>query len=279
MPLPREATMADRNGWLDVDLGQVAASALQCDMSSAALLFLELKASQQSLQPRSSRRSMVSNLDELADIAPAIFQSVHDPDFFYSVQEIPTMASLVKKLTHEGSDYKTLSIQSAIYDSNLKSSFSGGAAAIESAMFTALSNANFDGLAKAVQSRIGPVTEDRTSQSALQVSLNLHQWDLPPQVDQSAIARIMLDVFYTVDATSDKAVISQSLSRSLSKILDAVSVPKLDSGRGHESLSAMAILTEIKEALSVTSFHSLEDVCQKFELKDWVTNERYVIEH
>jgi ataxia telangiectasia mutated family protein len=259
-PFPRESTLADRLSWLDVDLGLAAAAAAACQAYKTAILFLELLDSQRHLlSARSSRRSSLPKLDDLATLVQSIFQKLDDPDFFYGVQEKASVASVLQKLDHEGAGLQKLSFQSAMYDSSLKCSSEENEVPDASGIMSALSAANLDGLARAVQMHQKLRDDKATTDSVLSIGLNLHQWDLPalPSVAPSTKSAFM--TFRQLRTSRSQPKIVSILNQGLLESLNQIEKDKRLDLRAHQAMSTLAMLTEVKETLASSSMADLDD--------------------
>lgn len=257
-PFPRESTMADRNAWLDVSLTSAAEAASSCGMQPAALLFLELAVSQQALQPaRTSRKSSLLQLEQHNDLLQRIFSSVDDPDFFFGIQENASLQSVLSKLAHEDSAYKNLSFQSALFDTECKLTNSG-LSSQDSDVVAALSRNNLNGIARAVQLQ-ATTHGNSVNAGVLQIAMNLNQWDLPLQPEQQSSATVVLGTMRALENFSGKFTLVEHLDRALKTLLKPVAIDKLSSKIIQSNLSAMAVLTELRELLSASGIEGVQD--------------------
>jgi serine-protein kinase ATM len=247
-PMRKETTIADRSMWLDIDFGTAATAATSCAMYKSALMLLELQASQQmSPSNRSSRRSSVAKTKESPDLMRQIYQSLDDPDFFYGMQEDATLSSVMRKLSHEGDNFKNLSFQSAAFDSSVKTSDVDGSSGI----LRALISANMDGVARAVQAQLTPDIQKGgdTSVHASSTALNLHDWDLPVSPTASDSPSLLFQVLRAVNTLLDFAEVPKKLDGALLTLAKSVTKDHAIRDDLHRSMSTLAALTEMKEAL------------------------------
>jgi serine-protein kinase ATM len=259
-PFPRENTMADRSSWLDVDFGQAAVAAATCQASKTAILFLELQDSQRHLQSaRSSRRSSVPMIEDSDELMQSIFQKLDDPDFFYGVQEKASVASVLRKLDHEGAGLQKLSFQSAMYDSSLKCSAEQIETLDASGVMSALSAANLDGLARVVQLHQKLNDDKATTESVLSIGLNLHQWDLPALPSLAPSTKGAFMTFRQLNTARNQPKILSILNRGLLESLNQIGKAKMLDSRIHQAMSTLTILTEVKETLASSSIADLND--------------------
>ena len=263
-PFPRESTCADRNSWLDVDLGLAAAAAAACQAYKTSILFLELQDSQRHLQSgRPSRRSSAPRIDDQSVLVQSVFQKLDDPDFFYGVQEKASIASVLRKLDHEGAGLEKLSFQSAMYDSGLKCSIEQNETPDASGVMSALSAANLDGLARAVQLHQKLIDDKATTDSMLSIGLNLHQWDLPALPSLAPSTKSALTTFRQLNISRSQPKILSILSQGFLEAITQIEEAKILDSRAHQAMSTLAILTEVKETLASSSMADLNDQWQK----------------
>jgi ataxia telangiectasia mutated family protein len=277
-PLPTESTMADRNMWLDVSLTDAAEAASSCGMQSAALLFLELAVSQQTLaSARSSRKSSVLQLEQYDDLLQQIFSSVNDPDFFFGTQEKASLQSVLSKLAHEDSAYKNLSFQSALFDTECRISNSG-LQSQDSDIVAALSRNNLNGIARAVQLQTSTRSGKDTNGGVLQIAMNLHQWDLPFQAQEQSSTTIVLGTLRAFENFSSTITLAGQLDSALKNLLNPIAQEKLSTKSIQSNLGAMAILTELRELLSAPGIDDLRDeMGNQTARARWEAQERYFI--
>lgn len=255
-PMRKESTIADRSSWLSIDFGTAAAAAVSSAMYKSALLFFELHASQQVTQSsRSSRRSSAVRGKESAELMRQIYQGLDDPDFFYGIQEEASLTSVMRKVNHEGDKFKSLSFQSALLDSGIRTSDIDD----QFGLLKALVSANMNGVAAAVQAQWKPETEQRkeSSVSASLTALNLHQWNLPVSVTASDPPSLLFQVFRAANTAHDFAEVSGRLEGSLSTLVKSITQERAVGSVLRHSMSALAALTETREALSSRSSEEL----------------------
>jgi serine-protein kinase ATM len=255
-PLRKETTIADRSTWLNIDFDTAAAAAASCAMYKSALLLLELQASQQTSQSsRSSRRSSAAKVRESPDLLRQIYQSLDDPDFFYGRQEDASLSSVMRKLSHERNSFKNLSFQSAAFDSGIKASDS----ADHSELFGALVSANMNGVARAVQAQLIPAIgrHSDSSSGASFTALNLHQWDLPLSSAVSDPSSLLFQVFCAANTSINFAEVPKRLDAALLTLVENITQQRAVGTVLRHSMSALAALTETKEALSLRSSEEL----------------------
>jgi serine-protein kinase ATM len=274
-PLRTETTIADRTSWLEIDLSTAAAAAASCTMYKSALLLLELHASQLASQSsRSSRRSLATKVIESPDLLRQIYQNLDDPDFFYGMEEEASLSSVMRKLSHEGENFKNLSFQSAVFDSGIKSNIDD-----HSGLLEALVSANMNGVARAVQAQLAPDVGQRSDPRVgpSLTALNLHQWDLPISSTASDPSSLLFQVFQTANISLDISEIVKRLATALPTLIKSITQEHIVGNDLRYSMSALAALTEIKEALSSRSSAELAAYWLKLEQREkWLEFEKLV---
>ena len=273
-PLRKETTIADRNYWLEIDFATAATAAISCAMYKSALLLLELHVSQQMSQSsRSSRRSLMAKERESPDLMRQIYQHLDDPDFFYGMQEDASLDSVMRKLSHEGDTFKNLSFQSAVFDSGIKTSKVDD----QSGLLKALALANMNGVARAVQvqltSDLGQCNESHVNASLN--ALNLHQWDLPVSLTLPGPSSLLFQVFRAANTSLSFVEISKRLDGALLTLAKSIAHEHTVGNDLRHSMSALAALTETKEALSSRSSEELAAYWQKVKMREeWQQTEK-----
>jgi serine-protein kinase ATM len=274
-PLRKETTIADRTSWLEIDLSTAAAAAASCAMYKSALLLLELHASQLASQSsRTSRRSMTTKVKESPDLLRQIYQNLDDPDFFYGMEEEASLYSVMRKLSHEGESFKNLSFQSAVFDSGIKSGIGDHGGLLE-----ALVSANMNGVARAVQAQLAPDVGQRSDSrvSPSLTALNLHQWDLSIPSTASDPPSLLFQVFQAANISLDIAQVLKRLAAALLTLVKSITQEHIVGNDLRYSMSGLAALTELKEALSSRSSAELTAYWLKLEEREvWQEFEKLV---
>lgn len=267
----------DRNEWLDVDFGIAAAAASSCAMFKSALLFLELQAAQVILQStKPSRRSSSAYSEGSLDILRQIYQSLDDPDFFYGVKEAASLESVMSKLRHEGDKTKNLSVQSAAFDSHMKSSRVDD----HSEFVEALVAANMNGAARAVNAHQTPEIGQRrdASNSASLTALNLHQWNISIPSSTSDPSSLLFHVFRHTNISANLAEVSKGIDNALLILTKSIVNEGGNRNALRQSIATLAALTETKEAISSRGFDELEACWSRLERRErWQETEECVL--
>lgn len=256
--LPNEANMAQRNTWLEVDLGNAAMAASELQMWHEALLFLELHYSQAQLQTgRSSRRSAIMTDGVPVDVISKIYERVDDPDFFYGKHQTYDLQSVINKMSHEGASQKSLSFQSAMLDSQLRITEQEtilGEVASTTAL--TLSAANMQGISEAVRQHYEVFQKSTSAKN----DLSSAQWDLLSSSDSSPSSPSLVTLFRIMHNTSNKEILLEELD---SLLLDTVRTFRLqDPTQDNASRirSKFAILAEARQIVGARTVEDLESI-------------------
>ena len=275
MPIHNEVNMADRNTWLDIDYGEAANVSLRDGMPTTALLFLELLSSSTILlNTQGPRRSSTTTPGVIAELLPKILQKLDDPDFFYGFQAQPTISSLADKFAHEGTNYKSVSFQSALLDSSIKTTQSeyDDVSVYRDATVSALRAASLDGLAKAVRAWSSSPQSLDTLLGAPAPLTNLQDWDVVEDSKQRLGNHSLADMFTKLASASNTDSVVALLDRTVSGILEqslgGEGRPHSSSG-GLSAVIKLAVISETREMYTVGSYKALSLICDGFEERAW----------
>lgn len=273
-PLPNEATISERDTWLEIDFMEAASAARRCRMYKTSLLFAEIQASRNA---SSSRRSSVArNVEQPLDLLHDIFKNIDDPDLIYGVKEDPSLESVMGKLDHESSGLKNLSFQSASYDVGIKGS-QMSEVTNPYAIIKALNSTNLQGVASAMFYAPGGTGRDSSAvETLLSTAMDLQQWDIPtPSVHSSAVCSLF-KAFQGLNLYQDETNISNILDDCFLGILGQLSQENRSIHFLRSSMKGLGILTEIDETLSSRTSEELGEEWAKIVSRDsWFKNERY----
>ncbi|EXJ78824.1 hypothetical protein A1O1_09226 [Capronia coronata CBS 617.96] len=249
--IPREENNAQRNLWLDIDLGDAAIAAANCQMWHEALLFLELQHSQAQLQGgRTSRRSLVNADSVPPDVVAKIYENVDDPDFFYGKHEEFDLQSVIHKLSHESASQKSLLFQSAMLDSQLRmNEHEQGLSSVAQRTATTLSAANMQGISDAVRGYYESLDD-------LSIPPEEH-WDILPAQEPNEYPRSVTDLLPGMFSTPNATILCQELDRSLLKVVDMLRSEAVDKDLTAQLLSQMAVLAETKQIVGGSTINNL----------------------
>lgn len=254
-PFPREATIVDREKWIELDASELAAAAATCQMYKSALMILELQTPQHS---RSSRRSSLPKIALPPSLLQQIFENLQDPDYFYGLQQDASISSIIKKLDYEGSGLKALSFQSAQFDSSARLTPNQESTPAISGVIRSLSLAAFNGIANTLHRSSISGRSAVSKASLAPASLNLHEWDIPmPSSDSSHAA--LLKALSSVNKARDDSVVPLILDESLGMVFDTIAQKGALGKTLHSALSSLAALSELRDIWSCYGKSELDD--------------------
>ena len=273
---PREATLARRNSWLDIDFEQAAKTAMVCQMPQAALLLFEIAQSEKSLQALRGRKSLVKDVAADQQLMALIFENVEDDDFFYGSQDQHDISSVMAKWRHEGKGAQVLALQSAWLDSSMKL---GG---IESALqqrgndlVATLSMANFHGLACATEQFATLGTAAASSLLNGSSQLNVHQWDLASNNQHDGQSGALISALSKLQTLESQVDMQSALNTGLLDTVRCLAKRKRNVYKDAGYFKDVAALTEVQRLLSVKSSDRLEELwAALLQQQAWETQER-----
>lgn len=264
---PSETNISSRHSWLDVDLGDAAIAASECQMWHEALLLLELQHSYPGLQSgRSSRRSFVGAKNVPGEVIAKIYENVDDPDFFYGKKQEFNLAEVVSKMTHEGASQTSLSFHSAMLDSRLRMSDQGQSfGSIAQVTASSLSAANMQGISEAVRQYY----EDSGNNTEPGIGLlPNNDWDVQPINRSMTYSKDMSAWLRDLYHTSKKQDLMNKLDQSLLLLIDDVKSGVSDKAQTSEILTQLAMRGEIKQIMLATRPEDLDFVWARIEARD-----------
>lgn len=273
---PRETNFAARNNWIDIDFGMAAKAALDSKMPQVALMMLEIGKSEQDLQitsRRSSIRATQTNFTLDSTLLPDIFQRVEDEDFFYGSHHESNITSVLAKLRHENQSNRVLALQSALFDSAIKSN--GLEPAIKQqgdGIVAALSLANLHGLAYATQQYALNSSERMPFDDSL---LNIHQWDVPIPAGSPGHGSALQTVLQRVDNFQSKKDVQSGINSAVSHVVSGLTHQTAARRLPASQLLGLATLTAVEQLLNTSSHEGLSEVwAQNMRPLDWMVRER-----
>ena len=260
-PCPGETTIVERDEWLDVDYEEASIAANKCRMRKTCLLFLEIQASRAAA---SSRRSSATKYSPPPDLLHDVFKEIDDPDFFYGLQEKPSLESVMERLDYEGGGIKDLLFRSAQYDSEIQLSANANAHGV----LQALNSTNLEGLASAMSSCPSDMEESPAAfDSMLQSATSLQQWDIPvPPISRSPSA-VMFKVFQNLNSAGTLCEVFSSLDASFLAMLDLLANTDKSAHSLRAGMRTLGCLTEISDILSSTSSEQVHGEWQKVTMR------------
>lgn len=255
-PYPHEATIVDREKWIELDVTDLAATAALCRMYKSALMMLEMQTPQNG---RLSRRSSLPKIVLPSELLQEIFENLEDPDYFYGLQQDASVSSVMKKLEYERSGFRALSFQSAQFNSDLKMNSSQGSTVDISGLIGSLTSADFDGLASSLF-RSSRFDSSRAPEADLaQAPLNLHEWDIPTSFSSSS-SGALFKALASINKIRDDSVIPPILDESLGVVFDNVAQKNTFGNALHEAIGSLAALSELQDIWYCHGKDELEEI-------------------
>ena len=255
-PRPDEATIRERDEWLDIDFAEASAAANRCRLPKTALLFLEIQASR---AITGSRRSSVARYEVPPDMLHGIFKNIDDPDLFYGIEHNSSLSSVMERLEHESSGFKNLLFQSAQYDSDIQMSGSANAHGV----LKALNSTNLQGLANSVFSAPG-ATQDTTSgfEDMFQAATSLRKWDIPVSTLDPSSSATVFKAFQSLNTSGNLPEVSSSVDECLLSTLGLLTSSSRSTMTLRTAMRVLSVMTEINDVLSA---RSAEEVYAEWE--------------
>ncbi|KAH2370988.1 Serine/threonine-protein kinase tel1 [Aspergillus fumigatus] len=263
-PRPQEATIVERDEWLEIDFAVASRAANTCGLPKTALLFLEIQASR---AVSGSRRSSLVKYEPPPDLLHDIFRNVDDPDLFYGVQQSSSLESVMETLEHESSGFKNLLFQSAQYDCEIQ--MSGDADA--HGLLKALNSSNLQGIANSLTSTLRGSKSSVSFDSMMQAAIDLRQWDLPVSPMNHSPSAALFRTFQSLNTSTSLVDVSNSVNESLLAILGSLGSTSRSAMSFRAAMRDLGIVTEISDVLSATSLEELSEEWRKIaERNSWL---------
>ena len=258
--LPTEATKAQRNHWLDIDFGEAASAAVTFHLWHEALFFIELQqADVHLLSGRSTRQSTQTAVNDVPDFAEVVFENVDDPDFFYAGHEDVDLQSVIQRLEHESSGFKTLSFQSAVFDAAVRShegSESLGRVALSTAH--ALNTANLRGISQAVTAVASGQSQSALESETSDLFFDLYDWHSSSSTAATKAPLSPLRSLQTLTSATSKEAMLSALDTGLLEAVTYLPLSKSLRERDEQYVRAIATLAETRDALMLNGFEEFE---------------------
>jgi ataxia telangiectasia mutated family protein len=270
-PKPDEATIVERDEWLEIEFAEASLAASKCRLPKTALLFLEIHASR---VVSGSRRSSLAKYDAPSDTLHEIFKDIDDPDFFYGIQQSPSLDSIMERLQHESSGFKNLLFQSAQYDSEIQMSEDPNAYGV----LRALNSTNLQGIANSMFSASGGGFKDTSSSfdSMLQAATNLRQWEIPVSPLNTSPSATVFRAFQSLNTLGSLTEISKSINECLLTTLDSLTSTSRSAMSLRTAMRVLGVVTEISDVLDTRSTEEINCEWQKIAARDsWMETTRY----
>ncbi|GAB7347204.1 hypothetical protein MBLNU459_g3311t2 [Dothideomycetes sp. NU459] len=231
---PSERTRMDRLNWLDIDYLLASQAAAWCGMSTTALYFAEI-ATTPVTSNRSTRRTKID-----------------DPDSFYGVQQEASLQSVLDRVDHERDGLKGIMLHTARMDASMlrlgEVGESDSSGVIKSVGAMNLSSLTHDLLTK----RRGQHLDNETMSTMLDAARKLGQWNISPPQTFETDTSMLYSIFRGLSAASDLKKFRMDLDHALKFSVRKLQDPQLDIISARSTLSALGVLTEVDEMISVT---------------------------
>ncbi|GAB1196903.1 Serine/threonine-protein kinase tel1 [Aspergillus pseudonomiae] len=270
-PKPNEATIVERDEWLEIDFAEASLAASRCRLPKTALLFLEIHASR---VISGSRRSSLAKYEAPSDMLHGIFKDIDDPDSFYGIQQSPSLDSVMERLQHESSGFKNLLFQSAQYDSEIQMSADPNAYGV----LKALNSTNLQGIANSIFSASGWGFNDRSSSfdSMLQAATNLRQWDIPVSPLNPSPSATVFRAFQSLNTSGSLIDASKSINECLLTTLESLTSTSQSAMSLRTAMRVLGIITEVSDVLDARSTQEINNEWQDIAARDsWLKTTRY----
>ncbi|KAF7562703.1 hypothetical protein G7046_g1450 [Stylonectria norvegica] len=269
---PKEASIADRSNWLEIDYALASASASRCGMHKTALLFAELVSSETS---RSSRRSSVSKETDISQTLLTIFENIDDPDAYYGLPEDASLSKVLARVEYENDGPRCLAFRGAQYDSNIRlrnpNSDSDGQALVK-----ALSTLGLSGLSHSLlQTQQSLETTPASLESTFSTARKLEIWNLPaPASNHHAVT--VYKAYQSIHQATDISVVRSAVHDGFSRTMRSLVGHGLNATALRNRLGALASLTELDDVLGVSDTTEMENILQKFKNRsEWMRSGQY----
>ncbi|KAF9877328.1 hypothetical protein CkaCkLH20_05028 [Colletotrichum karsti] len=272
--LPKEASIADRAMWLDVDFTLAASAASRCGMYKTALLFTEIAASQIS---RSSRRSSAVRDEESSDVLLSIFENIDDPDAYYGLPQPSDLSSVLSRLEYEKDGSKLLAFRGAQYDDHIQNGDPGSRSDSQS-LVRALGTLGLAGLSYSIQQTQQSHNDDEdTLANTFQTARRLERWNLPAPTSADNHAVTIYKAYQNIQQAADPLAVRSAIYDGFSQTMrNLVTNRGLNAAKLRKQLGALAVLTELDDAVNLADFSELEGLLAKFEQRcQWMRRGRY----
>ncbi|KAK5024731.1 Serine/threonine-protein kinase tel1 [Exophiala sideris] len=257
---PNESNLAQRNAWLEVDFGDAAIAAAECQMWHEALLLAEIQQTQAQLQSRRSSRKSFALTDVMPDdVVSKIYENVDDPDFFYGKREDLDLTAVISKMSHEGASQKSLSFHSAMLDSQLRISQQAESLThVARLTASSLSAANMQGLSEAVRKHYEYVDNIAPDKKGSDSGLLGQGWDIQPAEEHALSLSNMASFLRSLHGNLNREILISELDDSFLALGTAIKSGLSDKKRTGDILSQLAVFAETKQIIQATTSEGLE---------------------
>lgn len=273
---PKESSIADRLHWLDVDYSVAARAASRCGMFRTALLFTEISASETS---RASRRSSFRKEHNHNDILLNIFENIDDPDAYYGVDDVASLANVLAKFEYERDGAKSLAFRGAQFDTNVRRRRQA-ADSDSQALSNALGTLGFAGLSHSLMQSQQDVSSNSASiETTYQSARRLEMWNLPVSAESNNHSIVTYKAYQALHHASATNTVREAIYTGYSSSMKGLIDDSLSNAAALRSkLSALAALTELDDLINIADETDLDKVLMQFEARNsWMQSGRYVL--
>ncbi|UKZ56595.1 Serine/threonine-protein kinase tel1 [Trichoderma virens] len=270
---PKEASIADRLHWLDIDYAMAASSATRCGMHKTALLFAEIAASETA---RASRRSSVAKEADINETLLAIFENIDDPDAYYGLPEEASLSNVLSRLEYEQEGTKNLAFRGAQYDSHIRLRQNTSESDAH-ALVKALGTLGFAGLSHSLmqtQQNLGSTPS--SIESTFHTARRLEIWNLPVPATSDHHAVVTYKAYQTMHQATNLSAIRASIYDGFARTMKNLVSNNRNATALRSRLGALAALSELDEILNIADVTELEGLMSRFqERSQWMRSGIY----
>lgn len=271
--LPGESSIADRIQWLELDLTLASSAATTCGMYKTALLLIELSSFEGT---RTSRRSSAFRIQDSTDLLLDVFENIDDPDAYYGLAQTSSLTNVLARLEYEREGVKSLAFRGAQYDSHIRK---GNPAAVldSQSLVGTLSNLGLSGLSYALlQNQQSLDSSASAVDSTFNTAKKLEIWNLPAPSSTRSPSVTIYKAYQAWNQASEMSVVKQVAWSGFSEIMQTVLRDDIGASSLRTHLGALAVLTELNDAVDVANSSELEQLLETFSCRaNWMKSGRY----
>ncbi|KAF2156952.1 hypothetical protein K461DRAFT_289316 [Myriangium duriaei CBS 260.36] len=270
-PMRDEKTRIDRLNWLDVQYLDAIRAAVVCQKPLPALYLLELlpKATPIS-SSRTSRRSFGKPEFETPEIPQevlvAIYESIPEPDSFYSVERPSSMESILQKVDREDDTFKSLVLHSACLDASYLSGGHGNDQTHYLRSVGALSQMHLDSLVQRLTSQPRSNRDLEGSSSAMTAAQRLYEWDIGVSNSEPSPRSLLFLAFQGLQNASTSGSVQKELTSSLAVAMRSLAVKKQGGTMSNDGFEALALLSDVRALMDCRNFSSVTALLERFDV-------------
>ncbi|KAI5863076.1 hypothetical protein GGS23DRAFT_568113 [Durotheca rogersii] len=271
--LPGENSIADRAQWLELDLLSAASAAATCAMFKTALLFVEMVSADGS---RSSRRSSVVRTQESTDVLLDIFENIDDPDAYYGLAHTSDLSNVLARLEYEKNGSMSLAFRGAQYDSHIRRGDPAADSDSRSLVGT-LSNLGLSGLSHSLlQTQQGVDGSSATVESTFSTARRLEMWNLPAPASTRNPSVTLYKAYQAWHQATELDTARKAIHAGFSQTMRSVAAKELGPAHLRRHLSALAVLTELNDAIEIADSAEFDKMLTVFtDRSRWMKSGRY----